>query len=129
MKIKYNPVIPILAIVLSVFFGISFFYFQQKGVRVDPSMKFIVPLVFLTSIPMLFINYLEVSEREIIVRSQFGSVLRRYAINNMEEIEIVGKKIYLNKPSKKEQVKFNYRLISKRGFNELREKLHSTTTL
>ncbi len=129
MKIKYNPIIPILSIVLAVFFGISFFYFQQKGVKVDPSMKFIVPMVFVLSIPMLFVNYLEVSEREIIVRSQFGSVLRRYAINNLEEVEIVKNKIFLNKPGKKEQVKFNPRLISKRGLNELREKINPTTTL
>lgn len=87
-------------------------------------MNYIVPFVFFASIPMLFVNYLEISDREIIVRSQFGSVLRRYAINDLSEVSMVGNRIFLDKPNKKEEVKFRKMYASKKGLRELNAKLN-----
>lgn len=124
IKIKYNPVIPIFAVCLSVFFGISFYYFHLKGMKVDENMKWIVPLVGLGSIPMFFVNYITITDREIIVRNQFGGVLRRYALNNKDEISLVGNRIFLDKPSKKEEVKFRKFYASKKGLRELNAQLN-----
>jgi hypothetical protein len=124
MKIKYNRAIPIFFICLSTFMGISFYYFQQKGIKVDENMKWIVPMVFLLSIPMLFVNYIVITDREIIVNNQFGMVSRRYAINNKSEISMVGNRIFLDKPSKKEEVKFKKLYASKKGLRELNAQLN-----
>lgn len=124
MKIKYNKAIPVFMIIFSVSMGAVFYYGHQKGVKVDPAMKFIVPMVFILSIPMLFVNYLEISDREIIVRNQFGGVLRRYAINSLNEVTMVNNRIFIDKPNKKEEVKFRRLYASKNGLRELNAKLN-----
>lgn len=124
IKIKYSKVMPILMMVLAAGMGILMYVAADKNVKIDPSMKFIAPFVFIASIPMLFVNYLEVSEREIIVRNQFGGVLRRYAINNLNEVSMVGNRIFLDKPNKKEEVKFRKMYASKQGLRELSAKLN-----
>lgn len=124
MKIKYNKAIPIFMMVFAASMGVFFYWAHQKGVKVEETMKFIVPFVFLASIPMLFVNYLEISDREIVVRNQFGGVLRRYAINSMEEVSMVNNRIFLDKPNKKEEVKFRKMYASKKGLRELNAKLN-----
>ncbi len=124
MKIKYNKTIPIVMMVLAASSVILFYISKQKGIKVDESMNYIVPFVFFASIPMLFVNYLEISDREIIVRSQFGSVLRRYAINSLSEVSMVNNRIFLDKPNKKEEVKFRRMYASKKGLRELNAKLN-----
>lgn len=124
INIKYNKFFPIFGMTLAVTFGVLFYLGSQRGVKVEPAMKFVVPMVFLMSIPRLFINYIEVSEREIVVRNQFGMVSNRYAINNWNEISMVENRIFLDKPSKKEEVKFKRFLASKKGLQELNAKLN-----
>lgn len=124
IKIKYNKVLPIAMMLFAALMGVLFIMAKQRGVKVEESMKFIVPAVFIMSIPRLFITYLEITDREIIVRSQFGSVSRRYAINNVNEISMVDNRIFIDKPNKKEEVKFSRFQASKKGLAELNAKLN-----
>ncbi len=124
IKIKYNKLFPILGMTLAATFGVLFYLGSQKGVKVEPAMKFIVPMVFLMSIPRLFITYIEIKEKEIIVRNQFGTVSNRYSITNWNEISMIENRIFLDKPNKKEEVKFKRYLASKKGLRELNAKLN-----
>lgn len=124
LNIKCNKFFPILGMAFAVSAGILFYTGSQKGIKVEPAMMFVVPMVFLISIPRLFINYIEISEKEIIVRNQFGMVSNRYAINSWNEISMVDNRIFLDKPSKKEEVKFKRILASKKGLQELNAKLN-----
>ena len=124
IKIKYNLFFPIFGVCLAVICGISFLYFDSKGIKVDPNMKWIVPFVGLASLPMFFINYMEITDKEIVVKNQFGGVLRRYSINSLNDISMAGNHIFIDKASKKEEVKFRKMYASKKGLRELNAQLN-----
>lgn len=84
----------------------------------------LAPMIVILSIPTLFANYIIISDREIIVNNQFGMVRRRYAINSMDEISMKGNRIFINKPNKREEIKFSKMLVSKAGLNALKSQVN-----
>lgn len=119
-KIKFNPLLPVLGISFGALCGILFFAYP---VPANKDLWWVGPGLILFNLPMLFANYLVISDREVVVNNQFGMVRRRYAINSKNEISVTGNRIYLDKPGKKEEVKYNRFLASKKGLHELKTQL------
>lgn len=125
MKIKYNLLLPIILIAFALGCGIMFFMGEQKGIKVDKNMYFIIPMLIVLSLPMLFVNYVVITEDEIIVNNQFGMVDKRYSFKNFSDLEFDGKKLFINKNGEKIKVKFRAYKASLRGKSELNAKINS----
>lgn len=124
MKIRFNKVYPVATIIFALACAALFYFGQQKGMKVDQNMYFIIPMLIVLVTPMLFLNYIVINEKDIVVYSQFGTVAQRYSFNDKSEIEMEGKTIYVNKNGKKEKVKFRKFLASSRDLSELNKRLN-----
>lgn len=124
MKIRFNKAIPIGTIIFALACGTMFYVGQQRGIPVDQNMLFVIPMLIVLVTPMLFVNYVVINEKDIVVNSQFGTVSKRYSFNDKSEIEMEGKKIFVNKNGKKEQVRFKGFMASSRDLAELNNRLN-----
>ncbi|HYG53471.1 MAG TPA: hypothetical protein VD905_21430 [Flavobacteriales bacterium] len=121
MKIPFNRIWPTVWIVFGTTFGILNLLYPMHNSK---DVLWLAPMIVILSIPTLFANYIIISDREIIVNNQFGMVRRRYAINSMDEISMKGNRIFINKPNKREEIKFSKMLVSKAGLNALKSQVN-----
>lgn len=123
MNLSYSKFLPILSFVLIALLAFVIVMSFQMNLPVNQEVYFLMPLLLVLTMPMLFVKHLQINEREIIVRNQFGMIARRYSINNQKEIEVIGKNILINKKGNLEKIKFSYFMSDKGDFLKMKRKL------
>lgn len=125
MKIRFNYIIPSLALIM----GAGLIVLQQvaikKGIPYDPNITYISILVIVLGVPMYFVPLAKLSDHEFVIYSQIGMVRKRYPISSISDLSVSGNDLYLNKNGNKERISVSKIYRNSSDWKKLLEKIQN----
>lgn len=125
MKIRFNYIIPTLALIL----GAGLIVLQQfaikKGIPYDPNVSYISVLVIVLGAPMYFVPLAKLSDHEFVIYSQIGMVRRRYQFNSLSDFSVNGNNLFITKNEIKERVTVSKIYRNRSDWKKLIEKIQN----
>lgn len=125
MKIRFNYIIPTLALIL----GAGLIVLQQiaikKGIPYDPNVSYVSVLVIVLGVPMYFVPLAKLSDHEFVIYSQIGMVRKRYQLNSISDLSVSGNDLFLTKNGNKERISVSKIYRKKSDWKKLLEKIQN----
>ena len=115
MKIGYNKLICSLPILLAVLLGALTVYAKKQGIPTDNKSTFLIAGLLILSVPMLFVSYIVVTEKEIIINNQFGMPRRRASFTSLKDIKFENGNLMVTSNGVTNKLRFNKILVDPKG--------------